>query len=105
MFEYADLHRHDIELLAGFFADDMLAATAGAGQFVFGQLMDNFDTWQISRQWLALATALDRDNDFFIGIINYSQQRVIFRFIEHGQLRRFGIDGLLGLAAKKTVTP
>ena len=28
MFEHVDLHRHDVELLAGFFADDLLAATA-----------------------------------------------------------------------------
>ncbi|EPN70932.1 hypothetical protein A234_21949, partial [Pseudomonas syringae pv. actinidiae ICMP 19101] len=51
VFDYTDLHRHDIQLLAGFFADDMLAATAGTGQFVLGQFVNDFDAGKISRQW------------------------------------------------------
>lgn len=46
----------------------MLAATAGTGQFVFRQFVDDFNTRQISRQWLALATARNWSNDFLIGI-------------------------------------
>lgn len=44
VFDHANLHRHDLQLLAGFFADDMLAATADTGQFVFWQVVDDFDT-------------------------------------------------------------
>ena len=47
----------DIKLFTSFFADDMFAATAGTGQFVFGQLVDDFNARQISRQRLAFATA------------------------------------------------
>nr|WP_256217587.1 hypothetical protein [Pseudomonas sp. NBRC 111119] len=36
--------------------------------------MDDFDTRQISRKRLALATALGRGNAFFIGIVDHSQQ-------------------------------
>lgn len=39
MFDDTDLHRHDIQLFADFFADHMLAATAGTGQFVLGQFL------------------------------------------------------------------
>lgn len=46
MHEHQDLHRHYVQLLAGFFADHMFAATAGSGRFVFGQLVDDFDTCQ-----------------------------------------------------------
>ncbi|MNJ72659.1 hypothetical protein D3C77_693460 [compost metagenome] len=67
MFDDPDLHRHDIQLLAGFFTDHMLAATADTGQFVFGQFVDDFDKRQFSRQRLALATTRGRLNDFFLG--------------------------------------
>ncbi len=50
VFDYTDLHRHDIQLLAGFFADDMLAATASTGQFVLGQFVNDFDAGKICRQ-------------------------------------------------------
>ncbi len=43
-----DLHLHDVKLLAGFFADHMLAATAGTSQFVLGQFVDDFDAGKIS---------------------------------------------------------
>ncbi|MNV96973.1 hypothetical protein D3C71_1920390 [compost metagenome] len=36
MFDHADLHRHDLELLADFLASAMFTATAGAGQLVIG---------------------------------------------------------------------
>src|SRR3546814_15526111 len=52
VFDHSDLHRHDVQLFAGFFTDHMLAATAGTGQFMFWQFVDDFDAWQISRQWL-----------------------------------------------------
>lgn len=55
VFEYADLHRHNVELLTGFLANNMLAAITGAGQFVLGQILDDFDTRQIGRQWDAPA--------------------------------------------------
>ena len=58
MFDDADLHRHDVQLLTGLFADHMLAATAGTGQFVLGQLVDDLDTRQISRQRLAFTTKM-----------------------------------------------
>jgi len=43
----------------------VLAGAAGAGQFVFGQVVDDFNTGQVGRQRLALATTLDRRNDLF----------------------------------------
>ncbi|MNG28420.1 hypothetical protein D3C84_1136740 [compost metagenome] len=36
MTEHPHLHRDDLQLLAGLFADLLLAATAGAGQLVLG---------------------------------------------------------------------
>lgn len=44
VFEHTNLHRHDVELLADFFANDMLAATTGAGQFMLGQVVDDLNT-------------------------------------------------------------
>ena len=78
MFDDADLHRHDVQLLAGFFADGMFTATAGTGQFVFGQFMDNFDTRQLSRQRLAFATARCRCDDFFIGVLGWMPDVALF---------------------------
>ncbi|CAG8867994.1 hypothetical protein PS627_04418 [Pseudomonas fluorescens] len=100
MFDHTDLHRHDVQLLAGFFADDMLAATTGARQLMFWQVMDDFDTWQVSRQWLALATARSRRHRFFIGIID-GRRQLAFRLVEQSQLGRVGLDGLFGLAAEQ----
>ena len=103
MFDHPDLHRHDIQLLAGFFADDMLAATAGTGQFVFGQLVDDFNAWQISRQWLAIATAWRRSNDFLVSITD-RKYRLAFGLIEQRQLRRVGLCGLFRFTTEYTVT-
>ncbi|OSN99813.1 hypothetical protein BV357_05712 [Pseudomonas syringae pv. actinidiae] len=103
VFDHTDLHWHDIQLLTGFFADDMLAATAGTGQFVLGQFVNDFDAGKISRQWFAFTTAFDRCNDLFVGIAD-SRHRLAFGFVEQCQLRRVGFDRLFGLATKDTVT-
>jgi hypothetical protein len=49
MFDHADLHRHDLELLADFLANAVFTATAGAGQLVLGQFVDDFDARKIGR--------------------------------------------------------
>lgn len=103
MSDHADLHRHDIELLAGFLANDMLAATAGTRQLVLRQLVGDYDTWQVCRQRLALATTLDRGNDFFVGIVNHGQQQLAFRLVEQRQLRCIGLDRLFGFAREQAV--
>ncbi|OSO06158.1 hypothetical protein BV363_05905 [Pseudomonas syringae pv. actinidiae] len=103
VFDHTDLHWHDIQLLTGFFADDMLAATAGTGQFVLGQFVNDFDAGKISRQWLALTTAFDRCNDLFFGVAD-GKHRLAFGFVEQCQLRRVGFDRLFGLTTKDTVT-
>lgn len=59
------LHRDDLQLFAGLLADDLFAGATGASQLVLGQVVDDLDTRQVGRQRLALATALDRCNDFF----------------------------------------
>ena len=43
VFDHADLHRHDFQLLACFFADGMLAAAASTSQLVLGQFVEDFD--------------------------------------------------------------
>jgi hypothetical protein len=48
MFDHADLHRHDFELLADLFADGVFTTADRASQFVFGQFMDDFNTWQVA---------------------------------------------------------
>ncbi|MDT4868690.1 hypothetical protein FQZ97_1036710 [compost metagenome] len=90
MTDYLNLHRDDFQLLAGLFANGLLAATAFAGQFVFGQFVDDLDTWQLGRQRLALATALGRRDGFFLNLIGRCFRRRFgqaFRFVEHDQLR------------------
>ena len=66
VFDDADLHRHDLQLFAGFFTDGVFAATAGTGQFVFGQFVDDFDACQVGGQRFAFATARGWSNDFFV---------------------------------------
>ncbi|RMS03051.1 hypothetical protein ALP73_200371 [Pseudomonas coronafaciens pv. garcae] len=80
----------------------MLAATAGTGQFVLGQFVDDFDAGKISRQGFALATAFDRCNDLFVGVAD-GRHRLAFWLIEQCQLRRVGFDRLFGLASEQTV--
>ncbi|MNY22219.1 hypothetical protein D3C86_1558150 [compost metagenome] len=102
MFDHPDLHWHDVQLLAGFFTDGVFAATAGTGQFVFRQFVDDFDTRQFSRQRLAFATARGRCNDFFFGIDD-ERYRLAFRLVEQRQLRRVGLDGLFGFTSEQAV--
>lgn len=101
VFDHTDLHRHDIQLLAGFFTDHMFEATAGTGQLMFGQLVDHFDARQVSRHWLALtATRCWRGHFFVVIDLRYRQA---FRLIEQRKLRRVGLNGLLGSATEQTV--
>ena len=102
VFDDPDLHRHDVQLLAGFFTDHMLAATAGAGQFVFGQFVDDFDTRQLSRLRFALAATRSRRNHFFVGVAG-QRYRHALRLIEQGQLRCVGFYCLLGFTTEQTV--
>ena len=75
MFDRADLHRHELQLFAGSFGDGVFAATAGACQFVY-----NFDTRQVRRKWLALASAFDWRDDFFVSVVR-DRGSDIFGFI------------------------
>lgn len=68
VFEHTNLHRHDIALFAGFLANHVVEATTGASQLVLGQVMNDFNVWQVSRQWYAFATLLGWRYDFFFGI-------------------------------------
>ena len=57
---------------------------------MLGQFMDDFDARQIGRQRLALATTLDRRNDFFGFSFGWLGSRLfdqLFGLVEHGQLR------------------
>ncbi|MGF6329977.1 hypothetical protein ABH909_002855 [Pseudomonas sp. BS3782 TE3695] len=58
MFDHTDLHRHDLELLADFLANGVLTATAGAGQLVLGQFVNDLDTGQVGGQRPAFAAAV-----------------------------------------------
>lgn len=102
VFEYVNLHRHNLQLFAGFFTDDVFAAAASAGQFVLGQFVVHFDAWQISRQWLAFAATWRRSNNFFVSVADW-KHRLAFGLIEQRQLRRIGLDGLLGFSTELTV--
>src|SRR5690606_30974006 len=48
--------RDNFQLLAGFFTDNVLLATALAMLLMFWQLVDNFNTWQLGRKRFTLAT-------------------------------------------------
>src|SRR5690606_16176215 len=90
-------HRDDLQLLAGFLADDLLAGAAGTGPLVFGQLVDDLHARQAGRQRLALATRLDGGDDVFGLLLAFIDRRrlfdQLFGLVEHGQLRRVGILG------------
>jgi hypothetical protein len=58
MFDHADLHRHDLQLLADFLANGVLAATAGTGLLRCGQFVNDLDTRKIGGQRLAFARRL-----------------------------------------------
>ncbi len=88
------LHRDDLQLFAGLLADELFAGATGASQLVLGQVVDDLDTRQVGRQRLALATALDRRNDFFSFGFSFSfgfgfswRCGRLFDLVEHGQLR------------------
>jgi hypothetical protein len=71
VFDHPNLHRHDVQLLAGFFADGVFTATTGASQFMFGQFVDDFDTWQVGRQRLAFATEGSGRNHFLLALMRF----------------------------------
>ena len=83
MLDHSDLHWHDLKLLADFLTNAVFTATAGAGQFVLGQFVDDLDARQIGRQWLALASALGGSNDLFFCIF-VGNVGDAFSFIEKG---------------------
>jgi hypothetical protein len=93
--DHADLHRHDLELLADLFAADVLAAAAFAGQFVLGQFVDHLDARQLRRQRLALATTLAGGSNGLFGSVAIQVVGAglgqVFGFVEQRQLRRRGI--------------
>ena len=105
------LHRDDLQLFAGLLADELFAGATGASQLVLGQVVDDLDTRQVGRQRLALATALDRRNDFFgfgfgfgFGWCGGQRFDQLFGLVEHGQLRRVGIfRAALGLGREQLV--
>ncbi len=91
-------------LLAGCLADDLFADAAGTGQFVLGQFVDDFHTWQVGWQRLALAATLDRRDDFF-GFAWNGGRLVdqLFGLVEHGQLRCAASSGLRSDLSEKSL--
>jgi len=83
-------YRHDLELLANFFANAVFAATAGASQLMIGQFVNYVDTRKVSGQRLAFAPSLGRSYDLFFNRFGYA-----FSFVEQGHLRGCGIGCLL----------
>jgi len=65
MLDHSDLQWHDLELIAYFLANAVYTATAGAGQFVLGQFVDNFDARKIGGQRLALTALFGWRYDLF----------------------------------------
>ncbi|AKA86395.1 hypothetical protein VO64_5849 [Pseudomonas synxantha] len=65
--------------------------------------MNDFDTRQISLQGLAFAATWRRSNHFFVSVAD-GQHWLAFGLVELCQLRRVGLDGLLGFATEQTVT-
>ena len=65
MFDHADLHRHDLELLADLLANAVFTATADTGQLLVGQFVNDFDTRKIGGQRLTFAPSLGRSYDLF----------------------------------------
>ena len=63
------LHLHDgrdvIELFGNLFTDALQTSPAGADLLVLGQIVDDFDAWQMIRQRLAppLGSGVSRDLD------------------------------------------
>lgn len=105
MTDNPDLHRDDVQLLAGFFADSLFAAAAVTGQFVFRQFMHYLDTRQLRRQRFAFAAFFGRlgCHDFFI-VCRRCFLSQAFCLVEHAQLRRVRIRTLLGCTPEQTLT-
>lgn len=61
VFDHADLHRHDFQLFAGFFADDVFTTAARAAQFVFGQFVDDFDARHYAQRSIAPGSTVFSD--------------------------------------------
>ena len=78
------------------------AATAGTGQFVFRQFVDDFDAWQVGGQRFAFATTFGWGNDFFVRPFA-DRNPDTFGLIEERDLRRLRIDCLLGLATEQSI--
>ncbi len=70
---------------------------------MLGQVVDDFDTWQVSRQRFAFAAPIGRRNDFFVGLIS-GRHPLTFGLVEQRQLRRVGLDRLLGFAVEQPIT-
>ncbi|MOA04136.1 hypothetical protein D3C78_1236750 [compost metagenome] len=81
----------------------MLAATAGTGQFVLGQVMDDFDARQVSGQRLAFATAFRRADNVLFGVVGGGCSNT-FCFVKQHQLWCRRISTLLRLAPEQTLT-
>lgn len=64
--------------------------------------MNDFNAWQVSRQWFTFAALLGWRNNFFIRIISGSYP-LAFGFDEQRQLGRIGLDGLLRLTIEQAV--
>lgn len=103
-FDHPHLHRDDFQLLAGFLTNNLLGATAFAGQFVRGRLVDDFDAGQLGQQRLALSTTLARRNDFCLDLSCRSFRRWFdqsFGAVEVLRLRRVRVGTLHGLTAEQ----
>lgn len=88
MFDDANLHRHDFKLLADLLANGVFAAAEDAGQFVFGQFVDDFDTRQTGRQRLSLATTFGWGDNLFFNVFVDSFDDA-FGSVVRGQLWRY----------------
>ncbi|MCY1310833.1 hypothetical protein D9M70_610680 [compost metagenome] len=101
MADHPYLHRDDLQLLAGLFADHLLTGAAGTGALVLRQFVDDFNARQLGWKRLALAAAFHGGDDFVDLGLNRSASRLfeqLLSLVEHGQLRGVGILGAaLGL--------
>lgn len=70
---------------------------------MLGQLVDDLDTRQLIRKWLAFATTLGWRNDLFLSVLD-NRHRLAFGLVEQRQLRRVGLNGLFGFSTEYTVT-
>ncbi|KTB95695.1 hypothetical protein AO386_22675 [Pseudomonas syringae ICMP 11292] len=100
MFDYADLRRHDLELLADFLTNAVFTVTAGADQFVLGQFVDDFDARKIGRQRLGLATTSGWSYDlFFNGLVR--QFNLVLGVVEQRHLGSLRVDHLFRFSTEQ----